>query len=102
MAKVRLPLHELFQSLAQQLQPDELSIDPAVVGAHGGDKWFAHHPPDIVALPTSAAAVSRILAFASHHGIPVTTRGAGHGYVGGCVPVHGGIVLSVAHMNRIC
>ena len=32
---------------------------------------------------------------------PVTPRGAGHGYVGGCVPVRGGIVLSLARMNRI-
>ena len=31
----------------------------------------------------------------------MTTRGAGVGYVGGCVPVQGGIVLSVARMNRI-
>ncbi len=101
MTEVNWPLPKLFQSLAHQLQPDELSIDPAVLGSHGGDRWFAHHPPDIVALPRSATAVSRILAFASRHGVPVTTRGAGHGYVGGCVPVQGGIVLSVARMNRI-
>jgi glycolate oxidase len=31
----------------------------------------------------------------------VTPRGAGHGYVGGCVPVRGGIVLSLERMNRI-
>jgi glycolate oxidase len=41
------------------------------------------------------------MAFANRWGIPVTTRGAGVGYVGGCVPVTGGIVLSVAKMNRI-
>jgi glycolate oxidase len=33
--------------------------------------------------------------------VPVTTRGAGIGYVGGCVPVKGGIVLSTARMNHI-
>ncbi len=32
---------------------------------------------------------------------PVTTRGAGYGYVGGCVPVKGGIVLSTERMNAI-
>ena len=31
----------------------------------------------------------------------MTPRGAGHGYVGGCVPVRGGIVLSLERMNRI-
>jgi glycolate oxidase len=31
----------------------------------------------------------------------VTPRGAGCGYVGGCVPARGGIVLSLERMNRI-
>ena len=39
--------------------------------------------------------------FASEHEIPVTTRGAGVGYVGGCVPIRGGIALSMMRMNRI-
>ena len=42
-----------------------------------------------------------MLRFANRHQLPVTPRGAGHGYVGGCVPVRGGIVLSLARMNRI-
>src|SRR5262249_34936586 len=57
--------------------------------------------PDAVALPRSTASVSRLLAFASRHKLPVTPRGAGHGYVGGCVPLRGGIVLSLERMNRI-
>lgn len=101
MHEVNPPLPDLFRSLAQELQPDELTHDPAILASHGGDKWFAHHLPAVVALPRSAEAVSRILAFASHHSIPVTTRGSGYGYVGGCVPIRGGIVLSLARMNRI-
>ena len=31
----------------------------------------------------------------------MTARGAGHGYVGGCVPVRGGIALSTERMNRM-
>ena len=38
---------------------------------------------------------------ASEVGLPVTMRGAGFGYVGGCVPAKGGIVLAMAQMNRI-
>ena len=45
--------------------------------------------------------MSRMLRFANQHRIPVTPRGAGFGYVGGCVPVRGGIVLSLERMNRI-
>ena len=51
--------------------------------------------------PRSAKSVSTILRFANRHNIPVTPRGAGYGYVGGCVPVRGGIALSLERMNRI-
>ena len=69
--------------------------------AHGGDKWFAAHDPDAVVFAETTGQVSRLLRFATEHKIPVTARGAGYGYVGGCVPVRGGISLSLARMNRI-
>src|SRR6266567_9296969 len=83
------------------LSPDELSFQPSVLETHAGDKWFATHKPDAVALPRSTTSVSALLRFAHQHRIPVTPRGAGHGYVGGCVPIKGGVVLSLARMNRI-
>lgn len=91
----------LLRSLARSLAPGEMTVEPAVLEAHAGDQWFAKAMPDAVALPTSVASVSRILAFATRHSIPVTARGAGHGYVGGCVPVKGGIALSLARMKAI-
>jgi glycolate oxidase len=91
----------LLNRLARQLEPGELSLEAAAIAGHSGDKWFASHPPEAVAFPKSAESVSRVLAFAAKHRIPVTPRGAGHGYVGGCVPVQGGIALSVAGMDRI-
>src|SRR6267142_1921607 len=87
--------------LATLLQPDELSFKPSILASHSGDKWFAAHKPDAVALPRSTRSVSALLRFAHQHRIPVTPRGAGHGYVGGCVPVRGGIVLSLARLNRL-
>ncbi len=90
-----------FRPLARLLAEDELSVEPEQLQAHAGDKWFASALPEVVALPGSAEAVGRILAFAHARSISVTPRGAGHGYVGGCVPVQGGIALSLARMNRI-
>lgn len=87
--------------LARALPAGELSFDPAVRQAHAGDKWFASHLPDAVARPRSTASVATILRFAQRHRIPVTPRGAGHGYVGGCVPLHGGLALSLARLRRI-
>lgn len=87
--------------LARLLSAEELRFDDATRSAHAGDKWFASHLPDAVALPRSTQSVATVLRFAHAHRIPVTARGAGHGYVGGCVPLQGGIALSLARMNRI-
>jgi glycolate oxidase len=87
--------------LKNRLPRGDLLLDPAVLEKYSGDKWFARHLPDAVALPRSTDSVRQILRFASAHRIPVTARGAGYGYVGGCVPVQGGIVLSMERMNRI-
>jgi glycolate oxidase len=93
-----------FQAHLAQLQkllPGEIFLQPAKLAQYAGDKWFATHQPDAVALPRSAKSVSKILKFAQAHKIPVTPRGAGHGYVGGCVPMHGGIALSTERMNKV-
>lgn len=87
--------------MQRRLPAGELRLDLPCRKENAGDKWFASHLPEAVALPRSAASVSLILRFASGRGIPVTARGAGYGYVGGCVPSRGGIVLSLARMNRI-
>ena len=92
---------KLWQRLQRQLAPGELRLDADTLTAHSGDKWFVTGTPEAVALPRSAKSVSTILRFAHRHQIPVTPRGAGYGYVGGCVPVRGGIVLSTARMRRI-
>src|ERR1035441_1840931 len=85
----------------KKLLPGEIFLQPATLTKYAGDKWFASHQPDAVALPRSAKSVSTILRFAHKNKIPVTPRGAGHGYVGGCVPVHGGIALSMERMGKI-
>jgi glycolate oxidase len=93
-----------FQSQLRQLKkllPAEIFLDPATLEKHAGDKWFAAQRPDAVALPRSTESVSKVLAFAHKHKIPVTARGAGHGYVGGCVPLRGGIALSTARLGKI-
>jgi len=87
--------------LARRLAKGTLRMDERTLRRHAGDKWFAANLPEAVAFPRSTKAVSEILRFANRHRIPVTARGAGHGYVGGCVPVRGGIALSLTRMNSI-
>jgi len=57
--------------------------------------------PEIVVKPRDASEVSEILKLANAEMIPVTPRGAGTGLSAGCVPVCGGIVMSMERMSDI-
>jgi glycolate oxidase len=92
---------QLASQLRQILGPDVVADDAETLAAHSGDKWFAAHPPEGVVFARSTGDVSKLLQLASREKIPVTARGGGFGYVGGCVPARGGIALSLARMNRI-
>src|SRR5437016_6207794 len=83
------------------LGDDRVADDPDTLAAHSRDKWFAAHEPNAVVFARSTGDVSKLLRFASREKVPVTPRGGGFGYVGGCVPARGGIALSLAKMNRI-
>jgi glycolate oxidase subunit GlcD len=87
--------------LVSLLGGGKVGADEEIIACHSGDKWSASHAPEAVVFAQSTADVSQVLAFAHERAIPVTVRGAGVGYVGGCVPVRGGILLSVMPMNRI-
>lgn len=92
---------DVKNDLIDLIGSDKVSADKGDLTIHSKDKWFASAKPDLVVFPHSADDVSKVLAYANRFQIPVTTRGAGVGYVGGCVPVSGGIVLTVERMNHI-
>jgi glycolate oxidase len=92
---------KLLSRLQRLLPAGELRWETAFCEKYAGDKWFATHMPEAVALPRTTASVSVLQRFAHQHRVPITPRGAGYGYVGGCVPNRGGIVLSLERMNRI-
>src|SRR2546423_381613 len=91
----------LGESLRALLGAGVVSDAPEILEAHAGDKWFASQAPEVVVFAESTEQVSKLLKFASANKIPVTARGSGFGYVGGCVPVRGGVALSLVRMNRI-
>jgi glycolate oxidase len=57
--------------------------------------------PDLVLLPASAEEVQKIVRVCHRERIPFVARGSGTGLSGGALPVKGGVVISVARMNRI-
>lgn len=87
--------------LLQSLLPDQVSVSSADLERCAADKWFASRQPEAVVFPQTAQDVSAVMKFSAEHGVPVTVRGGGVGYVGGCVPVQGGIVLALERMNAI-
>jgi glycolate oxidase len=57
--------------------------------------------PEAVVLPTSAEQVQGVVRVCHRERIPFVARGSGTGLSGGALPIQGGIVISLARMNRI-
>ena len=94
-------MKKVLSQLSRLLPRGTIRSDFLTLKNNSSDAWMASSLPDAVAFPKNTAEVSKIVAFCHRHRIPVTTRGGGRGYVGGCVPVKGGLVLSLVKMNRI-
>lgn len=57
--------------------------------------------PEAVVRVSNTEEVSAVLKICNATMLSVTVRGAGTGLVGGCVPIHGGIVLVTNAMNQV-
>jgi glycolate oxidase len=89
----------LRKKFVKKLGASSVMFPPAPEFA--SDKWFAKGTPALVVFPKSTEETAFVLREATRAGVPVTPRGAGYGYVGGCTPVRGGIILCLDRMNRI-
>src|SRR3989442_6609075 len=69
--------------------------------AYGQDALKAIHRPDVVVLPADTREIAQIAALCHETRTPIVPRGAGTGYSGGAVPLHGGGVLSLQRLKRI-
>ena len=62
---------------------------------------YGHYMPEAVLQALSTEDVSAVLKYCNEHQIAVTPRGAGTGLCGGCVAIHGGVVLSTEKMKKV-
>ena len=94
---------ELAAELGGLLGEKRFQYGDAVKEAYSHDEMpiYGRFMPEAVCLAESTEEVSAIVKLCHENKIPVTVRGAGTGLVGGCVPIHGGIVLSTERMNKI-
>jgi len=62
---------------------------------------YGHYMPEAVLQALTTEDVSAVLKYCNEHSIAVTPRGAGTGLCGGCVAIHGGVVLSTEKMKKV-
>src|SRR5690606_21388815 len=96
-----MPLPSTLASDLAALLGDGWRADAAAREAQAGDDSRRHALPDAVALPETREQVVALVRACRAHRVPVVARGAGTGTTGAAVPVHGGIAVSFARMNRI-
>lgn len=93
---------EVKAGLLAIVGPDRFRDDPETKVSYSYDATpMLQSVPDGVAFPTSTEEVSKILALANAHRVPIVGRGAGSNLCGGAVPVEGGLVLVMNRMNRL-
>ena len=82
---------------------ENVLVGDEITEEYGRDEALTVKPrlPEVVVKPGATEEVAKILSLAYEEKIPVTPRGGGTGLSGGCVPVPGGVLLSLERMNRI-
>src|SRR5690606_9647273 len=90
----------LDAELSALLGPQGWRTDEAARRAHGEDDSRRQALPDAVAVPADTAQVAAIVRACRAHRVPVVARGAGTGTAAGAVPFAGGVVVSIARMDR--
>lgn len=88
--------------IRDQIGEAAVIADPEKLVAYGKDGTVAAFAmPELVVEAKTAGQVQSLLRLANRHRFPVIPRGLGTGLAGGAVPIRGGVVLSLAGMNRI-
>jgi len=89
-AAAKIAISHYTRCLAEELRPYECD----------GLTAFRQLPMAVV-LPHSEAQICEILAICRRLDVPVVARGSGTGLSGGAMPHAGGVILSLARLNRI-
>jgi glycolate oxidase len=93
--------HNLLNELTAIVGETHVRTDAAALDAYGRDALQIGHAAELVLLPGDVAEIARITRVCNERYVPLVVRGAGTGYTGGAVPLHGGVVLSMERLNRI-
>ena len=87
--------------LQAQVAPGSLRFSPTELSVYSYDGALARARPDAVLIARTVSDVRRAVAWCGVNKVPFIARGAGTNLSGGCVPVKGGLVISLARLNCI-
>ena len=98
-----MPLSRTFvDELRAVLGREHVVTEPEQLRVYECDGLTGHRAvPELVVLPDSTGDVQAVLRACTREGVPFVARGAGTGLSGGATPIAGGVVVSLARMNRI-
>ena len=87
------PVTQEFLAQLESIVPGRVTAGSEVNPDYGRDEMpiYGVHPPEAAVEILSTEEAAAVVKLCYAHNIPVTTRGAGTGLVGGCVPVFGGV-----------
>ena len=93
---------DLLSQLVEIVGQPHVRLDPDARLAYGTDGVKGGgRPADVVVIPADAREIARVVRACVERRVPFVPRGAGTGYSGGAVPLHGGVVISLERLNRI-
>jgi glycolate oxidase len=97
-----VPLSTLVDRLRPLVGPGALLSAPSELLVYECDGYtIEKNRPDVVVFPTSTEQVAAVVRACKELDVPFLPRGAGTSLAGGCLPVGGGVVISLARMKRI-
>jgi glycolate oxidase len=92
----------LVDELRAALGPEHVVTEPERLRVYECDGLTSHRAvPEVVVLPDSTEEVQAVVRACHRERVPFVARGAGTGLSGGATPVAGGVVVSLARMDRI-
>jgi glycolate oxidase len=94
--------HRIVEQFKDAVGHEAVLTDPVQLVTYECDALpHLRSVPELVLLPRSAADVQAIVRICNKEGVPFVARGHGTGLSGGALPVPGGVVISLAKLNRV-
>jgi glycolate oxidase subunit GlcD len=92
---------DIRKRISDALGDDCIVTNQDEVETYSKDASGLSYPPELVVRVQETPQIQRLMRLANEYKFPVIPRGGGSGLAGGCLPVLGGVVLSLEKLNRI-